>query len=382
MFKKTILIQWLTACAAASSAGLFATAVDASPTPNCTPKIWSVAKDALTKDDLVAYVKAESAREAVRTARYELGKTLASRFGRELLDLPSVRKTLNLKAYARADYLAALPAAWAFDLKSARRVAGETACGGYAAVYAITKAQALQDVGGETGFPDHLNLALLGGARLTELEKKREAKADADAEAAAKPTQPQVKDLAALELTAARVKKSAELLDPGSIAEGLFVAPMRSRFSALTNAIKSVRAAPADQRGTALKAAAGLARDDEKWVTALKDLRAQEFIIAFDSFMAFARDGDADAQTLIGYFYMEARGVKRDYREALQWLKRGANNGNGPAKMMIAMLYFAGKGVRVDHDEAFRWAKSAANDGWSCDAQITMCRQRSDGTTE
>lgn len=343
-------------------------------------KLATLGKD----DDTVAYAKSSLGHDAARDARHALAKALTKKSGAEVLALPRVKATLNLKSYAREDYLAALPAAWALDLKSHRLVRSEQACGNVYVAVAITKAAAVRDAASAKDFPSHLASSIVGGVKIAELDKLRpeteppEADAPAPKKAAAGPEETDgapPKVASGPDLTALRLQKSLTLLDPKNLVESQFIAPMRSRLAHLQTAISTARQATAADRVPAKNKSEDEARHDEKWITALKAWREQEYISAFEMFLAFARDGDASAQFVTGYMYTEALGVKRDYKEAMEWLQRAATNGSGPAKMLIAMLYFSGKGVPQDHDEAFKWVKAATEDGWHCEAQLTMCQR-------
>lgn len=76
-----------------------------------------------------------------------------------------------------------------------------------------------------------------------------------------------------------------------------------------------------------------------------------------------ADQGNASAQTHIGYLYQNGLGVLQDYGEALRWYRMAADQGYAPGQENIGNLYEAGLGVGQDYGEAMRWYRLAADQG-------------------
>jgi len=68
-----------------------------------------------------------------------------------------------------------------------------------------------------------------------------------------------------------------------------------------------------------------------------------------------ARHGDASAQDDVGTLYAEARGVKRDYRKAIFWLKKSAAQGNVLGACNLAIEITRGHDVRKNPVLALKW---------------------------
>ena len=76
-----------------------------------------------------------------------------------------------------------------------------------------------------------------------------------------------------------------------------------------------------------------------------------------------AEQGDAEAQTRLGYLYDTGRGVPQDYSQAFLWYRRAADQGDATAQFNLGMLYNNGLGVPKDPDQAIAWWRKAADQG-------------------
>ncbi len=76
-----------------------------------------------------------------------------------------------------------------------------------------------------------------------------------------------------------------------------------------------------------------------------------------------ADQGNATAQTYVGYLYEKGLGVPQDYADALRWYRKAADQGHAPAQKNIGNLYEQGSGVTRDYAEAMRWFRLAADQG-------------------
>jgi TPR repeat protein len=73
-----------------------------------------------------------------------------------------------------------------------------------------------------------------------------------------------------------------------------------------------------------------------------------------------AEQGNSDAQYLLGYFYLNGRGVPRDYTQAVLWYRKAAEQGDADAQEALGDLYNNGRGVPRDYAEAYFWYDLAA----------------------
>jgi TPR repeat protein len=76
-----------------------------------------------------------------------------------------------------------------------------------------------------------------------------------------------------------------------------------------------------------------------------------------------ADQGNAAAQTNIGYLYYRGWGVAQDYAEAMRWYRKAADQGNATAQNNIGELYYFGHGVPTDFSQAMIWYRKAADQG-------------------
>ena len=81
------------------------------------------------------------------------------------------------------------------------------------------------------------------------------------------------------------------------------------------------------------------------------------------SLRKLAGQGDADAQSRLGYMYYQGQGVPQDYAAALKWYRLAADQGNAEAQFDLAFMYYEGLGVLQDSAAALKWYRLAAAQG-------------------
>lgn len=64
-----------------------------------------------------------------------------------------------------------------------------------------------------------------------------------------------------------------------------------------------------------------------------------DFKNAMQWYLKSADKGDTYAMMMVGYFYQEGLGVKKDYQQGTQWLLKAADNGDIGAMINIAYFY-------------------------------------------
>ncbi|KAF9153944.1 hypothetical protein BG015_002250 [Linnemannia schmuckeri] len=83
----------------------------------------------------------------------------------------------------------------------------------------------------------------------------------------------------------------------------------------------------------------------------------------FTNTMANANLGDKVAQVALGRMYKTGRGVKQDYRTAVEWFLKAANQGYADAQLELGQLYRDGSGVEKDYSTALEWLRKAGEQG-------------------
>ena len=76
-----------------------------------------------------------------------------------------------------------------------------------------------------------------------------------------------------------------------------------------------------------------------------------------------AEQGDAKAQSALGFMYTNGEGVQQDYTEAALWYRQAANQGLARAQSALGFLYNFGRGVPQDYAQAATWYRKAAEQG-------------------
>lgn len=317
--------------------------------------------------EVVGAGKGKEPDAARKDARRTIARKILQKNAAKIFAWGWVKSKVNRNVYAKDEILQAMVPALAYDIreKDLRKLQTEKVCDAWYVGVAVDAKALLDRLEGEEAFADHVNLALTG--QLEPLEAKR---FEAEDEAAGK-------DLANPETTAQRLVKLAGEMRPEDVLESQLALAMKKKSEKILAASKAAKALEwPDKRRKAIAQVEELGLAAEKFMGGVRELRRKELITAFDVFNAMASTGDEHAQFVVGYCYYDARGVKRDYKEAMSFLKRAADQGHVVAKMMIGVLYLSGQGVKADAQEAFRWLGAASQEGWACEVALTQCRKR------
>jgi len=76
-----------------------------------------------------------------------------------------------------------------------------------------------------------------------------------------------------------------------------------------------------------------------------------------------AEQGNAAAQTALGWLYEQGHGVPQDYVAARGWYLKAAANDDPQSEFNLGVLYARGRGVPKDYAEAGKWFQRAADHG-------------------
>ncbi len=91
-----------------------------------------------------------------------------------------------------------------------------------------------------------------------------------------------------------------------------------------------------------------------------------------------AEQGHAQAQVNLGTLYSKGLGVGRDYTEAVKWYRKAAEQEHAQAQNNLGVMYSEGQGVEQDYNEAAKWCGKAAEQGHA-QAQTNLCIMYSEG---
>ena len=78
---------------------------------------------------------------------------------------------------------------------------------------------------------------------------------------------------------------------------------------------------------------------------------------------ALAEDGDVEAQTRLGLFYLTGRGVQQDDAQAIQWFRKAAEQGDGKGQHFLGVMYHEGRGAKQDEAQALHWQVLGGSNG-------------------
>jgi TPR repeat protein len=76
-----------------------------------------------------------------------------------------------------------------------------------------------------------------------------------------------------------------------------------------------------------------------------------------------ADQNDAKFQFILGSYYFEGQGVTKDEAEAVKWFRKAADQGLADAQYELAICYAQGSGTGPDPIEAYKWVSLAAAQG-------------------
>lgn len=89
-----------------------------------------------------------------------------------------------------------------------------------------------------------------------------------------------------------------------------------------------------------------------------------------------ANQGQSDAQFNLGNYYYNGYHIRKDYKKAVYWLEKSALQGHQAAQALLADCYHQGLGVPKDMKKAVFWYKKAIDNGNTdvyVGAQLGLC---------
>src|ERR1039458_1428373 len=91
-----------------------------------------------------------------------------------------------------------------------------------------------------------------------------------------------------------------------------------------------------------------------------------DYQTALKLWMPLAEQGNAKAQSRIGWMNWYGTGVKPDTAEARKWYRRAAEQGDARSQFNLGLMYWWGiGGVTQDYAEAATWYRKAADRGYA-----------------
>ncbi|GGY80706.1 hypothetical protein GCM10011613_27200 [Cellvibrio zantedeschiae] len=90
---------------------------------------------------------------------------------------------------------------------------------------------------------------------------------------------------------------------------------------------------------------------------------AQDYKQAIHWFTKAAEQGNVIAQTSLGYIYQKGEGVPQDFNQAIQWYTKAAEQGSVDAQRNLGIMYFNPEGTPRDYQKAKLFFTKAAEQG-------------------
>ncbi|MGO9774104.1 MAG: tetratricopeptide repeat protein [Roseiarcus sp.] len=91
--------------------------------------------------------------------------------------------------------------------------------------------------------------------------------------------------------------------------------------------------------------------------------RRGDYATAMRLLRPLAEQGEADAQTDLGWMCANGYGAPQDYAQALMWRRKAADQGNATAEFSLGLMYSEGLGAPRDFVRAAMWTRKAADQG-------------------
>ena len=89
----------------------------------------------------------------------------------------------------------------------------------------------------------------------------------------------------------------------------------------------------------------------------------QDYKQAVKWYTKAAEQGNADAQFNLANMYFNGQGVPQDYKQAVKWYTKAAEQGDADAQYNLGLMYANGQGVPQDNVYAHMWSNLGAANG-------------------
>ena len=84
---------------------------------------------------------------------------------------------------------------------------------------------------------------------------------------------------------------------------------------------------------------------------------------AFEEWLPYAKQGDAQAQYNLAGLYVYGYGVDLDEKKAFEWYKKSAQQGLAKAQYNVGAMYLTSTGVNQSYKKAKHWLSLAYENG-------------------
>ena len=88
-----------------------------------------------------------------------------------------------------------------------------------------------------------------------------------------------------------------------------------------------------------------------------------DYVTALRLLGPLAYQGDAFAETYLGFMFATGQGVPQNFVQALTWYRKAADQGYAPAQFNLGHMFATGQGVPLNSVQAVTWYRKAADQG-------------------
>src|SRR5690606_31608179 len=100
----------------------------------------------------------------------------------------------------------------------------------------------------------------------------------------------------------------------------------------------------------------------------------QDYRQALAWFRKAAEQGEAAAQHGLGNRYYHGQGVPQNYQQALEWYRKAAEQGYAMSQYNLGIMYEQGQGVPQSTQESYAWISVAIANGIEAQSQAIAVR--------
>ncbi|MEE2931842.1 MAG: hypothetical protein VX941_00270 [Pseudomonadota bacterium] len=104
-------------------------------------------------------------------------------------------------------------------------------------------------------------------------------------------------------------------------------------------------------------------QDNASFSQGLLAYKKGDFKTSFSHWYPLAQRGNAESQNRLGFLYENGKGVKLNYKKAVEWYLKAAEKGEPAAQFNLGVMYRKGRGVQKNDKIARNWYEKAAKQG-------------------
>ena len=105
------------------------------------------------------------------------------------------------------------------------------------------------------------------------------------------------------------------------------------------------------------------AEENANFEAGIAAIEVNNMPLAYNSFLAAAKEGHIDSQFNVGVMYEQGIGIAKNDKEALFWYEKAAAQGSSAAQYNLGVLYENGRGTAVEFAKANAMYRKASVQG-------------------